>query len=258
MKRYIDTNKCDGCNGNFLCVNDCVTSFLEIYEDETEKNVRFKIRGYCIDCGHCNAICPNGAIITENDSLTIDDNLLKLFSMKRTIRNYNKSNEIKKSELELIIRAGQSSPTEKNRGTIRICFVKENLNKIFLIAIETLKTHVEKIGPIHPQYQYIMNLYASKEPIFWGAEYAVVIIGKPDFAVDAAIAAERMQLEAYVHEIASGYNGNLKFAINNNETLKEIIGIKNQEEALVCFVMGNTDIRYHNPYISEKKKIIFL
>ncbi len=258
MKRYIDKHKCDGCQGRYLCVNDCVTSFIEVKQFAGGSFVDFKERGFCIDCGHCNAICPKGAVILESGAIETDDNLLRLFSMKRTVRKYNKGNEITKTELELIVSAGQSAPTEKNRGTVRICLVKKQLDKVFLMALETMKEHVERAGPLHPQYQQIVSLYEKKEPILWGAEYAVVIVGKTEFMVDGAIAAERMQLEAWSHGIASGYNGNLRFAINNNDAIKEIVGIKNHEEALVCFAMGHTDVQYCSPYISEKKKVLFI
>ena len=258
MKRYVDKSKCDGCQGRYLCVKDCVTSFLEAHQTEESRFANFKQRGYCIDCGHCNAICPKGAIVTEKEDIEIDDTFLREFSMKRTIRSFDKNVEIVESDLNLILLAGQSAPTEKNKGTVRIVLIKERLTEVFFVALELLKNHVENVGPLHPQYQQILDLYEKKEPIFWGAEYAVVIIGRPEFTVDGAIAAERMQLEAASHGIGSGYNGNLKYAINNSEKLKEIIGVKKQEEALVCFALGHTNIRYTSPHINKKKKVVII
>ena len=255
-KRYVDINQCNNCNGRFLCVKDCVTSFLEIRESGDKTYATFKERGYCLDCGHCNAICPTGAI--KGYSYDENNDFLGFLGMKRTVRRYNKDNAIPEESLRLIVKAAQSAPTEKNRGTVSICFIKEQLPEVFIEALEVLKKQVEEVGEMHPQYKYIMDLYEKKEPIFWGAEYAVLVIGKPQFTTDAALAAERMQLMASTLGISSGYNGNLKSAINGSESLKEKLGITGDNEVLVCFAMGKSDYEYATPYISEKKKVMFL
>lgn len=255
-KRFVDIKQCNTCEEQFLCVKDCVTSFLEIREKEGKKYVSFKDRGYCIDCGHCNAICPTGAI--KGYSYEESNEFLGFLGMKRTVRNYCKDVAISDEALRLIILAGQSAPSEKNRGTVNICFVKNLLSEVYLEALDVLKHQVEETGVMHPQYKYIMDLYEKKEPVFWGAEYAVLIIGKQQFITDAAIAAERMQLMASSLGISSGYNGNLKTAINSSESLKEKIGLTGGNEVLVCFAMGISDREYVSPYISEKKKIRFI
>lgn len=255
-KRYIETELCDSCRGKFLCVTDCVTSFLEIKEIEGIKYASFKERGYCLDCGHCNAICPTGAI--KGYSYNENNQFLKFLGMKRTVRRYQKKNIIPEDVIKLIVKAAQSAPTEKNRGTVSICFIKKLLPDIFIEALEVLKKQVEEVGVMHPQYKYIMDLYEKKEPVFWGAEYAVLLIGKPQFTVDAALAAERMQLMASTLGVSSGYNGNLKSAINGSDSLKEKIGIAGENEVLVSFAMGMSDYEYSTPYISEKKKVSFL
>ena len=178
--------------------------------------------------------------------------------MKRTVRKYQHDKTIPEESMRLIINAAQSAPTEKNRGTVSICFIKDQLPAIFLEALEVLKKQVEEVGVMHPQYKYIMDLYERKNPVFWGAEYAVLLIGKPQFTTDAAIAAERMQLMASTLGVSSGYNGNLKSAINGSESLKEKIGITGENEVLVSFAMGMSDYEYATPYISEKKKVRFL
>ncbi len=256
-RRYIIQDLCDGCDGKYLCVRDCVTSFLEIEKTAQGNRVVFKDRGYCINCGHCNSICPKKAIKIEDEKEFDEENdFIRFLASKRTVRKYNKK-EISDNDLELILTAAQTAPSEKNRPTVRICMIKEKLPDIFTKAIEVLNANVEKVGHMHPQYQYIKDLFIKKTPIFWGAEYAVVIVGRQQYTVDAALVAERMQLMASSLNISSGYNGNLKFAINNCDELRQILSISDNEEALVSFALGHSDLEYKSPYIGSKRKIIF-
>lgn len=255
-KRYIDIDQCNTCNGQFLCVRDCITSFLEVRESDGKTYATFKERGYCLDCGHCNAICPTRAI--KGYAYEESNEFLGFLGMKRTVRRYNKENTIPANAMSLIVKAAQSAPTEKNRGTVSVCFIKEHLSEVFFEALEVLKKQVEEVGVMHLQYKYVMDLYEKKGPVFWGAEYAVLVIGKPQFTVDAAIAAERMQLMASALGISSGYNGNIKSAINGSELLKEKLGITGENQVLVSFALGYSDIEYTSPYISEKKRVRFM
>ena len=84
VTKLIDETKCIGCG---KCVSDCVTHYLVMSEDENGKRKpTFNNRSRCIDCGHCNAICPQGAVsggnvITEMEN----DELLQLMASKRSM-----------------------------------------------------------------------------------------------------------------------------------------------------------------------------
>ena len=86
----IDKEKCIGCG---KCVKDCVS--FSLYLD----NGKAALRKGCIECGHCFAVCPVGAIdmpsydksgcesfasMTDIDS----DLLLQAMKSRRTIRHY--------------------------------------------------------------------------------------------------------------------------------------------------------------------------
>ena len=50
----INEEKCIGCE---LCAKDCPSSYLYIDNGKAHTNT-----GGCLECGHCYAICPQGAI----------------------------------------------------------------------------------------------------------------------------------------------------------------------------------------------------
>ena len=253
--RIIDTEKCIGCG---KCVNDCINQYIVLAEDETGKmKASFKERGRCLECGHCNAICPQRAIsggkIEEMQG--INDELLHLMACKRTVRHYIKGSTIPQDKLERIIMAGQSAPTDRTRKSARMILIKDDLPMIYNKALDWLVEEVEKTGRINPLYVPTMELNAKRDEVLWDAEYLVTFIGLPASLTDAAIASERMQLEAWNLGIGTGYRGDMKNAFNRVEELREMLGIKMNEECLVTFAMGMTNQKYLSRAIKINRKV---
>ena len=259
MNKSIDYNKCVGC---LKCVRDCVVNHLLVCDDTQDVRYNkpvFVDKGRCIECGHCEAICPNQAVITDNCSdFDESDGLLRQMSLKRTVRDYIKNSTIEKKILDNIILAGQSAPTDRNRKTCRIILIKEKLGEVYNLAVDWLVSEVEKTGTINPLYKSTIAMAANRDTVLWNAEYLVAIVGNTEYVVDAAITAERMQLEADCYGIGTGYRGDIKKAINNNGCIREIIGIKPREEVLVTFAMGMTNCKYYRSNIKQNRKVVYL
>lgn len=253
--REVDKEKCIGCG---KCVKDCVTQYLSLVEvKDGIFKASFKERGRCIDCGHCNAICPQRAISGGKiDELKeCNDGLLRMMGTKRTVRHYTRGSLIPQDKMDRIILAGQSAPTEKNRKSARILLIKTELKDIYNKALDWLVAEVEKTGPINPNYAQTIAMDKNRDEILWNAEYLVAFVGLPASRTDASIASERMQLEAWNLGIGSGYRGDMKDAINNVEELRETLGIKKNEECLVTFAMGMTSQKYLSPAIKTNRKV---
>ncbi len=253
--REVDKEKCIGCG---KCVKDCITQYLSLVEvNDGIYKASFKERGRCIDCGHCNAICPQRAITGGKiDELKeCKDDLLRMMGTKRTVRHYTKGAVIPQDKMELIILAGQSAPTEKNRKSARILLIKTELKDIYNKALDWLVAEVEKTGPINPNYAQTIAMDKNRDEILWNAEYLVAFVGLPASRTDASIASERMQLEAWNLGVGSGYRGDMKDAINNVGELREILSIKKNEECLVTFAMGLTPQKYLSPAIKSNRKV---
>lgn len=256
--RVIDTEKCIGCG---KCVNDCINQYLILTENaDGQKKASFKERGRCLECGHCNAICPQHAITggKAEELNGCDDKLLMLMGSKRTVRNYIKGRVIPQDQLESIILAGHTAPTDRNRKSARILLIKDSLPKVYNTALDYLVAEVQKTGTINPLYVPTMNLDSKREEVLWNAEYLVVFVGLPSSMIDASISAERMQLEAASLGIGTAYRGDMKTAINNVEELRAMLGIRNNEEALITFTMGKTNLKYLSPAIKRNRKVEYL
>ena len=255
--RIINTDKCIGCG---KCVNDCINQYLELIINSMGKKVAaFKDRGRCLECGHCNAICPQEAIVGGRiEDISAQKNfLMSLMCEKRTVRKYTKDSVISNEILDAILLAGQSAPTDRNRKSARIILIKDSLSDVYNIALDYLVEEVKKSGTINPLYAPTMKLHENRKEILWNAEYLVVFVGLSQKLIDAVIAAERMQLMAAFLGVGTAYRGDMLKAINALAILRETLAIKDNEEALVSFAMGNTELKYLRAAVKLNREIIY-
>lgn len=258
-KKKIDYEKCVGC---LKCVEDCVNQYIIVADAggvKPQGKPVFKERGRCLDCGHCEAICPQGAIssVDFTEEYTEDD-MLHLMAMKRTIRKYIKDDPIKQYDLERLIYAAQTAPTDRNRRSARLLLVKEKLKEVYNMSLDYLVSEVQKTGTINPLYTPTMNMAANRDNVLWGAEYLVVFVGNDGMLADSLIAAERMQLEAEKLGLGTAYRGDIKKAINEVVDIRRLLNMTDRENALVTFALGKSAVRYYRPAVKNNRTVEFM
>ena len=125
---HIDEALCTGCGA---CVHDCIQHNIVL-----ENGKAHPLRE-CMKCGHCVAICPEGAPSLpcyadspiDFDPATFDlptENLLNSIKFRRSIRAF-KDEPISMEHLHLLMEAGGHTPTAKNTQMCRFDFLQDSL-----------------------------------------------------------------------------------------------------------------------------------
>ncbi|MGA2317605.1 MAG: 4Fe-4S binding protein [Thermodesulfobacteriota bacterium] len=110
MLFYVDAEKC---NRDGICVEACGRRLIEMGEADSVPTLVANAEELCVNCGHCVAVCPTGALVHHTmrpeDCPQIRKELLidleqaeQFLRSRRSIRNY-KDKPVERNKLNKLI-----------------------------------------------------------------------------------------------------------------------------------------------------------
>ena len=272
----IDNNKCIKC---LSCIKDCFNN--NIYKDE---NGTVTVKSdKCILCGHCVAVCPVNAVEIDNypeanveeiagDKRTVDaENLLNLMRFSRTIRQF-KDKTIEKEKTDMLIKAAYSTPTAGNRQTNVYAVVTEGIDELRTLCALSLKGMSDDVKANPDNYSKIVKVYASKwediykdviengaerDGLFFHAPLVIVIGTHPDQALDAGLAAARIEMMADALGLGVLHSGFFVRASSGSGKIKEFLGFNDKTAIKSCLVIGYPAVKYHRTVPRKPVDVIY-
>ena len=257
----VNDEKCIGCG---LCAKDCLLDCIKVKEGKA------KIRNLtCFKCGHCIAVCPKNAVYSDEynmdevkeynkDNFSISsENLLNFIKFRRTTRQFNISKEVEFEKIQKIIEAGRYTPTASNAQDVSYIVVKENIEKLKVLTLETLNRLGENILKSDNSEYKIYKAYAkmwikmyndyksdkeSGDKLLFNSKSLIFILS--DSNVNASLASSSMELMANTLGIGALYSGFLVFAAKNSTEIKDLLGILDSNKIVTCMILGYPSVKY--------------
>ncbi len=245
----INAERCIGCG---KCAEDCLALNIEVGKTAS-------VRGACIQCGHCVAVCPTGAVAIpeydmddveeyhEEDFCPDPEQVLRSIKFRRSIRSY-KEQKVSKHVLELLVQAGRYTATAKNSQSNGFIFVQQELEVLkelvwnYIDEIE--KNGVQKTDrELLPYIAFNHRRKADPKDDFLFRNAPVVLFITSDYVLDAGLAAQNMETMAVSMGMGVLYNGYLARIAEANEELKRWLGIENKT-IRACMLAGYPDRSY--------------
>lgn len=240
MKIVIDKEKCIGCA---LCVNDCPNACICLKEGKAQAG-----EAGCIECGHCYAICPQGAVrMTDYECedepvvpmTAIDsDTLLAAMKSRRTIRCFM-SKEVEEDKIRKILEAGRYCPTGGNSQTVSYTILGSRQAEAEEICVGIFRKG-QKISA--PFLKFLKRIKITDSYFFKGAPLVIVVSGKND--VDASLASSYMEIMAESLGLGVLYSGFFKICASVSVKLRRILELPKGHKVVTCMVIGYPAVKY--------------
>lgn len=236
----VDKEKCIGCG---LCVKDCPGTTMRMVDGKADA-----WKG-CIECGHCYAICPTGAISIkgydtsncgEMESMTQFDSekLLQAMKSRRTIRHF-KDMPIEQEKIDMILEAGRYCPTAANSQKTAYTILGSKQDAIEKECVKIFSTGV-KIGSIASDTLKRMEI--DDKFFFKGAPLVIVVSGTGE--TDPSLASSYMEIMAESLGLGVLYSGFFVACSRISPKVKSMLKLPKGHKVVSCMIMGYPDVKY--------------
>jgi nitroreductase/NAD-dependent dihydropyrimidine dehydrogenase PreA subunit len=279
--------KCTGCS---LCVEECPAFVLEM--TDTKAAV---VRGdWCIGCGHCGAVCPEGAIRHEAVALekvprpgpgpaADPEQLMLLLRERRAVRSY-RAKPVPKKVIERIIEAGRYAPTGSNSQNVHyvVLTVPAQIDQLrgivitfymrifklirwrlgaFLLSLFANHRIVEKLRESIPKGEHVKKVMEQGGDCLFYDAPAVMVVHAESWdtcsAFNCAVALYNCSLMAHTLGIGCCFNGYLEGAVNSNRRIKKWLGIPRDHRCYAAMTLGYQKTRYQRLVERDPAQVVW-
>ena len=248
----INSELCIGCG---LCVNDCVGGHLYLENG----NAACKESG-CISCGHCFAICPQGAVTlpaldasacTEVTPMTeiSSEILLNAMKSRRSIRQFS-SKAVGEEVIDKIIEAGRYAPTGSNAQDLHFTILGSRQAELEEHCLKLFRSGSKALAPVLNRY---LGRSFDDHFFFKGAPLVIVVSARSD--VNAALASSYMELMAESLGLGVLYSGFFILCAKVSRKIRNILNIPKGRRPITCMVIGYPTVKYQRTVPRKAAKI---
>ncbi|NOY69939.1 MAG: 4Fe-4S dicluster domain-containing protein [Deltaproteobacteria bacterium] len=141
----------DTCNRDGLCVDECPVKIIMLAD---KKSLPVPVPGaedLCVDCGHCVAVCPTGALshrsMTPEQCLPVKENLLldadqaeHFLRYRRSIRTYRKK-PVEKDILSRLVGIASYAPSGHNVQPVcwRVVHDRDEVRRLTGLVVDWMR-----------------------------------------------------------------------------------------------------------------------
>ncbi len=154
------------CKRDGICAAECPVKIIKLKDDDPVPRPAKVVEAMCINCGHCVAVCPNGALSLEKmpvescppvkeEWLLNPEQAEHFLRSRRSIRSYKKKS-VDKETLTRLIEIARYAPTGHNFQPVNWVVIHDSaeLDRLIGIVINWMRDTIEK----QPNLAMMMNL----------------------------------------------------------------------------------------------------
>jgi nitroreductase/NAD-dependent dihydropyrimidine dehydrogenase PreA subunit len=266
----IDDTKC---KRDAVCVRDCPAEIIRLGERIPE--IIPDLEAACIDCGHCVAVCPHGALSHARiaiegctpilDKLRIDaEQAVQFLRTRRSIRHFLPK-PVEKEKIQRLIEAARYAPTGGNSQMVE-WLVLSDRSRIRTIAALTMDwvREIAKDPSILAARPYLSRALsawdAGNDSVLRDAPVLVVAMAPREAMnglVDLTLALSYLDVLAFAMQMGTCWAGMLQGALLATPSIKSAVGIPESYPHHYPMMLGYPEAKYFRLPERRAPKITF-
>jgi len=255
----IDSEKC---NRDGICASECPSRVILTNSPKDVPAPAPDAEEHCIRCGHCVAVCPEGALkltwMNPDDCPTVaaelqlgPDRAEQFLASRRSIRTFREKPVPHETLLKLLEIACQA-PSAKNEQPWHWLVVEnsEEVKRLAGLVIDWVRLIIEERPETAQQMKLprLLELWESgDERICRGAPHVIVVHGDKNWpfgSEDGALALSHLDLYAATLGLGTCWGGYLYTAANNYPPLFEAMGLPPEHRTYGAMMVGYPKFKY--------------
>ncbi|MGD0276759.1 MAG: nitroreductase family protein [Syntrophales bacterium] len=255
----IDRKKCkrDG-----ICVADCPSQIIALADNYVFPSPIKNAEEFCINCGHCVAVCPHGAFKLatmpiaacpplQSEFLPDAQTIQHFLMTRRSIRVYKKT-PVSRKILESLINTARYAPTGSNKQQVHwMVFEKPaEVQKLAALVIDFMKSMIPLITDeaMARRMRRIPTAWDNgKDRILRGAPHLILVHAPaelPFAETDCVIALTYLELYAYAKGLGTCWAGYFTTASNMHKPLIEVLDLPKGHSCFGAVILGYPKFSY--------------
>ena len=265
----------DKCKKDGFCTKECPAAIIRLKDGDGFPEVVPGGEEMCIECGHCVAVCTQGALSHERVSLDASpairkklvlsmEQVIQFLRSRRSVRVFQNKN-VERDKINALIEIARYAPTARNAQLLEWLVITDRaeIKRLAGLTVDWMR-HLIKTNPDDPNLRYMPRIVAA-----WDAGYDVVLRRAPvvvvasapkednNGMVDIAIALTHLELAAGHMGLGGCWAGLLQNAMRNWPDAKKAMNVPEGHVYHYPMMLGFPKFPYYRMPERREPKIMW-